>query len=83
MKKVMTWAAVIASIAALLSWGVMGVKIFDGDYETAVEAHIMLVSILILLVCAVYKLINSKCPHCGKLRLTSGKYCSHCGKEIE
>ena len=36
----------------------------------------------VILVCIVCRAFSNKCPHCGKLKQTSGKYCSYCGKEI-
>lgn len=82
MKKFITWTFVITIFVFLVDWGVMGVKIFDNNYDIVMEAYIGLICILIFLVSAIYKIFNNKCPHCGKLRLTSGEYCSYCGKKI-
>ena len=47
------------------------------------EAWIGAVCLAVCLVCAVGRLLGSKCPHCGKLRLTGGASCAPCGKRIE
>ena len=59
-------------------------KILDNKYEFAVEGYISLVFVIIAFISlGVYKFSGCRCPHCGKVRLDTGKYCSHCGKEIE
>ena len=82
MKKIRTWVLVITFIIFLIDWGVMGLKLYDGDYNITIEAYIGLVCWVVVLVCIVSKIFTDKCPHCGKLRLSNGKYCSYCGKEI-
>ncbi|MBE5883052.1 MAG: zinc-ribbon domain-containing protein [Lachnospiraceae bacterium] len=29
-----------------------------------------------------FYLKTTRCPHCGKMNQTIGKYCPYCGKEI-
>ncbi len=82
MKKVRTVALLIAFFSFLVDWGVMGLKLYNGNYNITVEAYIALVCLLIILICAVSKIFTDKCPHCGKIRISNGKYCPHCGKEI-
>lgn len=82
MKKIMSWVFFITLVVFVIDWTIMGLKIFDNDYNITPEAYIGFACILILLVCAVYKIFSSKCPYCKKPRLTNGKYCSYCGKEI-
>lgn len=83
MKQVRLWLSIITSIILIVSWGIIGVKIFDGNYNFAVEAYIALGSLIVLVVCGISKVFTDKCPHCGKVRSSTGKYCPHCGKEIE
>jgi len=80
-KRAVAWIMAAALWIFLVDWGVMGVKIFTGDYDILPQAWIGLVCFVILLLCVLYRLLNRKCPHCGRIRLDSGSYCSHCGKE--
>ncbi len=82
MKKFMTLVHIITIIVLIVDWGVMGVKILDNNYDIMVEAYIGLACILIIFMCALYKIFRNKCPYCSKMQLTNGKYCSFCGKNI-
>lgn len=66
-----------------VDWGVMGIKLSMGDYDVAIEAYLGLACMAIMFVGILVRAFSDTCPHCGKLRLTRGKYCSCCGKEIE
>lgn len=83
MKRIMSWIFVISIIIFILDWGVVGLKLLNGDYDITVGAYIGLVCVLIILVCAVYKIFSDKCPYCGKVRMSNGEYCSYCGKKIK
>lgn len=82
MKKITTWLLIIALILFMIDWGVMGVKLLNGNYEIITEAYIGAACWGVMLVSAVCKVFTNKCPHCGKVMLTNGKYCPHCGKKI-
>lgn len=83
MKKAVFWIQLAVSLVMLITWGVVGLNIANGDYEAVTPgAYIMLVCLIVNLVCALYKLFSDKCPHCGRLRLVNGQYCRHCGKKI-
>ena len=82
MKRIMTWAGIIAFVVFLLDWMIVGLNLLDGNYHITPGVYLALVCLAILFVCSVYRIFSSKCPHCGKLRLTNGKYCPHCGNEI-
>lgn len=82
MKKITTGALAIAFIVFIIDWGVMGVKLLNGNYEIITEAYIGAACWGVMLVSAPCKLFTNKCPHCGKVMLTNGKYCPHCGKKI-
>lgn len=82
MKKITTWLLIIAIILFVIDWGVMGVKLLNGNYEIITEAYIGAACWGVMLVAAVCKVLTNKCPHCGKVMLTNGKYCPHCGKKI-
>lgn len=81
MKKVINWVLPIAFLVFVVDWAVMGVKIFMGNYDVIAEAYVGLASFLILFVCIVIKRCCGKCPHCGKVIGSVGKYCPYCGKE--
>lgn len=72
MKRITTCVLIIALIIFIIDWGIIGVKLLDGDYDIIPEAYIG----------AACKAFASKCPHCGKMIQSNGKYCPHCGKEI-
>ena len=86
MKKVCIWVAIISAIVLLITWGIVGVKLLDNNYDFMVEVYITGAFAVILLgsiVC--YKFIVNRCPHCGKVNdtlLGKSKFCPHCGKEI-
>ena len=82
MKKVAIWGAAIASVAFLITWGVMGLEIYSGNYDIQSLSYIGLACWIVLLICLIIIAINTRCPHCGKIRRTRGKYCPYCGKEI-
>lgn len=83
MKKVISWAYTVSIIVLIIDWAVMGLKIFTNDYDILVEAYIGCACFGILMVCSFYRIFSNKCPHCGKLRVSGGEYCSYCGKKID
>ena len=86
MKKVCVCLAIISAIVLLITFCVVGVKLLDGNYDTIVEAYITGASLIICLGSIVgYKLIGSRCPHCGRINdtlLGKSRFCPHCGKEL-
>ena len=49
-------------------------KLLDGDYDIIPEAYIGAACFGVMLISAVYKAFASKCPHCGKMIQSNGKY---------
>ena len=82
MKKIATCLMVISMTVFLITWGVIGLKIFDNNYEFITEAYIAYGSLAVFWICLVYVRWTYRCPHCGKERILFGKYCPYCGKEI-
>ena len=82
MKKAMAWLGGIALAVFVIDWGVVGIKLLNGDYEIKTGAYVGLGCLMVLLLCAGYKLYGSRCPPCGKIRRSGGRYCAYCGKEI-
>ena len=83
MKKFINGIYILAIIVFVIDWGVLGLKIFDGEYEIITEVYIGLVCWIVMILSLLYrKFTMDKCQYCGKLRTTNGKYCSYCGKEI-
>ena len=80
MKRIVTWIYGIAIALLVTDWGIMGLKIFDNDYNITVEAYIGVVCIAVILICSMYRIFSNRCRHCGKVRWTNGDYCSYCGK---
>ena len=84
MKKAVNWLLFVAILVMIITWGVVGLHIANGDYDTVqTGAYIVLACLIASLVCLLYKLFNSKCPHCGAIRTARGQYCPSCGKEIK
>ncbi len=81
-KKVVTWLAVASGIVFVIAWAIGGLMIYEGNYENYAWAYVGLGS-LIVFFCSLLYLRLSRCPHCGRLRQSSGKYCPYCGKEID
>ena len=82
MKKFATWLAAISIIVFVIAWGVGGLMIYDGDFENDAWVYVGLVSIVIFFGSLIY-LKTTRCPHCGKMNPTLGKYCPYCGKKIK
>lgn len=82
MKKIAIWTAVISIIVFIITWGVIGVKIFNNEFEFMTEAYIAYGSLAIFFICLIYVRCSYRCQHCGKQKIIFGKYCPYCGKEI-
>ena len=82
MKKVAVWLAVISILVFVVSWGIIGLKILDNDYEFLTEVYIAYGSLAVLFCCIICVRIMNRCPHCRKIKQPFGKYCPYCGKEI-
>ena len=83
MKKVMMSIFLVALVVFIIAWGFVGMKLVDGDYDITAGAYVAFGCVLIMFGCNLYRIFNTKCPHCGKLRLTNGEYCPYCGKKIK
>ncbi len=82
MKKTAKRLAVISVAVFVIDWGVMGLKLLDNDYLITAEVIIGLISLAVFWVCIMYIKLTDRCPNCGKTKLSFGKYCPYCGKEI-
>ena len=85
MKKAAIWVAVISALAFVIVWAVLGVNIMNNDYEAVTPlTYAGMGCLIVLLVSLVVLRWHSwKCPHCGKIRWTNGRFCAHCGKEFK
>lgn len=81
-KKTVTWVLIITFFAFFIDWAVLGIKLLNGNYDVVVEAYIGAVCFPIMFVCLLIKRFSSKCPHCGKISASGGKFCPHCGKTV-
>lgn len=81
MKKTAKWIAVISIAVFVIDWGIMGLKLLDHNYVITTEASIGLISFVAFWVSIMYVKLTNRCPHCGKTKLSFGKYCPSCGKE--
>ena len=87
MKKACVWLAIVSAIVLLITWGIVGVKLLDNNYDFLTEVYITGASFVICLSSIVgYKFIGCRCPHCGKINdslFGKGKFCPHCGQELK
>ena len=82
MKKAVNWILFAAILVMVITWGVVGLNIVNGDYESVTPGgYVVLVCLIVSLVCIFYKKFSNKCHHCGKMYAESGEYCPHCGKK--
>lgn len=82
MKKIAKWLAAISIVVFVIAWSIMGLKLLDNNYLITTEAYIGLIALVVCFICALYVKFTNRCPHCGKIKQTFGKYCPYCGKEI-
>lgn len=82
MKKIISWLTAISIIIFVIAWAMIGLKIFNGDYDITLGTYIALFSIIVFFVCLLYLKVTNRCPYCGKMKHNFGKYCPYCGKEI-
>ena len=82
MRKIILWSAVVAFIIFIIDWGIIGLKIYDGNYEFLVEAYIGLVCVVVMLIGLLCKVFGNKCPYCKKILQVDAKFCSYCGKDV-
>ena len=82
MKKFAIWGAAISLIVFVIDWGVIGLKLLEGDYDITLGAYLAVACLVIFFVCLMYIRFGQKCLHCGKSMQSNWKYCPHCGEEI-
>ncbi|MBR5501614.1 MAG: hypothetical protein IKV55_01125 [Oscillospiraceae bacterium] len=84
MKRICTIALAVLFPILIVVMGVMGVKIFSGDYDIVAEAYVLLGCWALTLVCTlVVKWSGAVCPHCGKRSFANGPFCPQCGQKLE
>lgn len=84
MRKTVNILTVILLAVLLINMLVMGLAVAELNTDTiTVTAWITAACLIVLLPCLLYRTwTRSKCPHCGKMRLDGGEFCSWCGKKI-
>lgn len=82
MRKLAKWLTVISIAVFVIAWGIGGLMIYDNNYESNVWVYFGAVSVMVFFCCLIY-LKTTRCPHCGKINPTIGKYCPYCGKQIK
>ena len=82
MKKAVNWIYIASIVVFVIVWGVLGLNIYNGNYDITTEAYLGGGCIILMAVCAVYRLLTDKCPHCGKIRQIRSAYCPHCGTKM-
>ncbi|MBQ7777577.1 MAG: zinc ribbon domain-containing protein [Oscillibacter sp.] len=82
MRKIAKWLAAISIAVFAIDWGVIGLKLLDGNYDITADVYIGLILLVVFFVSVLYVKLTNRCPHCGKMKQSFGKYCPYCGKEI-
>lgn len=86
MRKIWPWLFAAAVVVFVIDWGIVGIRLLQGQYEITAGVWIGAVCWLLILALLVLRRFSQAdsptCPHCGKKQHTGGKYCSDCGKEI-
>lgn len=82
MKKISIWLLGISFAIFVITWGIIGIKILDNNYEFTTEAYIAYSSLAVFFICLIYERCTYRCPHCNRINQVFGKYCPYCGKEI-
>ncbi len=83
LRKIANLALAISFTVFLIDWGVMGVKLLDNNYDITIESYIALVCFAVIFVSIFIRCFTDRCPHCGKMKVTKGPYCSYCGNKIK
>ena len=83
MKKLAKWLSILSINVFVIAWTIGGFMIFNGNFENNVWAYAGLVSFALFFICILYMKFTNRCPHCGKINPSFGKYCPFCGKEIK
>ena len=83
MRKYIIGLSVISIFIFAIAWGVMGLKLLDGDYDITVCAYVGVISLILFFVSFLYLKFTRRCSHCGKIIQSDGTYCPHCGNKIE
>lgn len=74
------WLLALAVFA--VDWLIVGLKLLNGDYDITLGVYVALVCVIVMALYPLSRALFSKCPYCGKLLTSSGRYCPHCGREL-
>ena len=82
MDKIVSGLTCAAMASMTIDCGILGLKLLNGNKNILTDSYIALACLVVIAVCAVYKVFHSRCPHCGNPMMAGGKYCSHCGQKF-
>lgn len=83
MRKYIIGLSVISVFIFVIAWGLMGLKLLDGNYDITVPAYIGVISLILFFISFLYLKCTCRCQRCGKIIQPSFSYCPHCGSKIE
>ncbi|MGI6315779.1 MAG: hypothetical protein ACOX17_03780 [Christensenellales bacterium] len=83
MKRILPWVQWIAFVILLTDWAVIGIQLLNGNYDVLAGGYVALISLLVFVVSLIIRALINKCTYCGKIRMSQGEYCSHCGRKPE
>ena len=82
MKKFLFRLWLLALAVFAVDWLIVGLKLLNGDYNISLGVYLALVCVIVMALYPLYRALFCKCPYCGKLLTSSGRYCPHCGREL-
>lgn len=84
MKKYIDHALIAVVIILIIDCGIIGIKLINNEYDITAGISVLIICYVIIMIYAFYNNIaKNKCPHCGMVRISNGRYCSYCGKKID
>ena len=63
-------------------WGMMGLKLFDRNFDILTEACVGLVCAVVAIAGFIILRFSRVCPNCGKNVVAKGSCCPHCGQKL-
>ncbi len=81
-RRLVTWVTVGALIVFMLDWGMMGLKLFDRNFDILTEACVGLVCAVVAIAGFIILRFSRVCPNCGKNVVAKGSCCPHCGQKL-
>lgn len=84
MKKALPWVIGSLLFVFVIVWGAAGILISTNDFEEAQPFLYAGAAVYVaLMIALIARALTNRCPHCGKMRRTWGRFCPYCGNELK